>query len=236
MSFAIEARGLVKDYGEVRALDGVNLLLEEGQSMALLGPNGAGKTTFIKSLLGLIRTTEGELRIFGKNAPSEESRRELAYLPEKFSFYPYYTVEGVVNFFAELYGSSRAEVGPALERVGMSSLAKRKMKTLSKGQMQRVGVANMLVSRARLLLLDEPFSGLDPIGIKELKDLFVELHAEGKTLFFNSHILSEMERVTQHIAIVNHGKLLVQGEIKSLLAGRNLEDYFYDLVGKKGEV
>lgn len=235
MSFAIEARGLVKDYGLVRALDGVNLMLEEGQSMALLGPNGAGKTSFIKSLLGLIRTTEGELRIFGKNAPGEESRQELAYLPEKFSFYPYYTVEGVVSFFAELYGSPKNSVGPALERVGMSSLAKRKMKTLSKGQNQRVGVANMLVSRARLLLLDEPFSGLDPIGIKELKDLFVELHREGKTLFFNSHILSEMEKVTQNVAILNHGKLLVQGEIKSLLAGRNLEDYFYELIGKKGE-
>lgn len=234
MSYAIEVEGLSKSYGLTQALRSVSLKLEAGKSMALLGPNGAGKTTFIKSLLGLVNTDQGSLKIFDVKAPSPESRRHLAYLPEKFSFYPYYSVQGVVEFFADLYGRDRKLVGPALERVGMGALTKRKLKTLSKGQMQRVGVANMLVSGARLFLLDEPFSGLDPIGMKELKDLFVELKNEGVTLFFNSHILSEMEKVTQEVAILNHGELLVHGELKSLLQGKSLEDYFYQLVGKQG--
>ena len=234
MSYAIEVEGLSKSYGLTQALRSVSLKLEAGKSMALLGPNGAGKTTFIKSLLGLVNTDHGTLKIFDNLAPSPESRRHLAYLPEKFSFYPYYSVQGVVEFFADLYGRDRNLVGPALERVGMSALTKRKLKTLSKGQMQRVGGANMLVSGARLFLLDEPFSGLDPIGMKDLKDLFVELKNEGVTLFFNSHILSEMEKVTQEVAILNHGELLVHGELKSLLQGKSLENYFYQLVGKQG--
>ena len=234
MSYAIEASSVVKDYGSVRALEGVSLKLEEGKSLALLGPNGAGKTTFIKSLLGLVQVSSGELSIFGHKTPTTDSRKELAYLPEKFAFYPYYSVEGVVEFFADLYGTSRSRVGVALERVGMGQLSKRKIKTLSKGQTQRVGVAILLVSDARLFLLDEPFSGLDPIGIKELKDIFIDLRSQGKTLFFNSHILSEMERVTEEVAILNQGQLLVHGEMKSLLAGKSLEDYFYELVGKQG--
>lgn len=235
MTYAIEANNICKSYGMTEALKGVSLRLEEGRSLALLGPNGAGKTTFIKSLLGLVHHDSGTLKIFNQDAPSPESRRNLAYLPEKFSFYPYYSVQGVVEFFADLYQSDRKKVASALERVGMSGLSKRKMKTLSKGQMQRVGVANMLVSGAKLFLLDEPFSGLDPIGVKELKDLFVDLKRDGVTLFFNSHILSEMEKVTEEVAILNHGQLLVHGELKKLVQNKSLEDFFYELVGKRGE-
>lgn len=235
MTYAIEANNICKSYGMTEALRGVSLKLEEGRSLALLGPNGAGKTTFIKSLLGLVHHDSGTLKIFNQDAPSPDSRKNLAYLPEKFSFYPYYNVQGVVEFFADLYQEDRKKVGSALERVGMSGLSKRKMKTLSKGQMQRVGVANMLVSGAKLFLLDEPFSGLDPIGVKELKDLFVELKNDGVTLFFNSHILSEMEKVTEEVAILNHGQLLVHGELRKLVHNKSLEDFFYELVGKRGE-
>lgn len=231
----IEANGVTKKYGRHLALDNISLKVEEGSVFALLGPNGAGKTTFVKSLLGLVRLNKGELSLKGNNVKEAISREGVGYLPEKFSFYPYYTVYGCVAFFGKMNGISGAElhekVLDSLKKTGALEIKDKRIDSISKGQLQRTGVATLLVGDSDLLILDEPFSGLDPLGIKELKDLIQALAKdEHKTIFINSHILSEMEKICQSMAILNKGKVVVSGEINSLLKGETLEDFFYKLI------
>jgi len=231
----IEANGITKKYGRHMALDDVSLTIEKGSVFALLGPNGAGKTTFVKSLLGLVRLNKGELSLNGTSVTEATSREGVGYLPEKFSFYPYYTVYGCVAFFGKMNGISGADlhekVEEALAKTGVLELKDKKINAISKGQLQRTGIATLLVGDSELLILDEPFSGLDPLGIKELKDLIQSLaKEENKTIFINSHILSEMEKMCKTMAILNKGKIVVKGEIQSLLKGVSLEDYFYKLI------
>jgi len=231
----IEAVGVTKKYGRHLALDDINLKVEKGSVFALLGPNGAGKTTFVKSLLGLVRLNKGELTLKGNNVREATSREGVGYLPEKFSFYPYYTVYGCVAFFGKMNGISGAElhekVLESLGKTGVLEIKDKKIDSISKGQLQRTGVATLLVGDSDLLILDEPFSGLDPLGIKELKDLIQTLaRDEEKTIFINSHILSEMEKMCKSMAILDKGKVVVSGEIESLLKGESLEDFFYKLI------
>ena len=235
----VEAQGVSKNYGGKSALSSVSLSIEPGRIFGLLGPNGAGKTTFVKSMLDLVRMDAGEIKIRGVDSKSDKARNGLAFLPENFSFFPYYTVRACLLFFAELRGATekkqKAEkVDRAMERMGISSNHDQKMHTLSKGQLQRTGLASMLLGDADFLIIDEPFSGLDPVGIKELKDLLVTLKNEGKTLLLNTHLLSESERICDDIAILNNGKLIVQGDLQTLRGEKNLEDYFYQIV--KGEL
>lgn len=232
----IEAQNVSKSYGDVEALKNLSLSVEEGQAFALLGKNGAGKTTFVKSLLGLIHFQQGDLKLLGKNASTKESRMKVAYLPEKFSFFPFYTLEGVCEFYGEMKGlrgsDLKNEVHQAMDRLGIGNLKKKKVKDCSKGQLQRTGLAANLVGDNDLFILDEPYSGLDPIGIKELQELMVELRNEGKTLFINSHGLDAIEKVCDHIAILDNGELVVNGHMKTLIGNQSLLDYFYDKVGK----
>ena len=230
----VQAQNLSHSYGKFQALDGVNLEIGQGQCFALLGPNGAGKTTFVKIMLGLQFPMSGTLSLFSKLAGTPSARSSIGYLPEKFSFYPYYKVKDTLAFHAAVAGLSKQEsevaVTEALGRLKISELAHKKLSGLSKGQLQRVGLASLLLGDKQLLILDEPFSGLDPIGIKDLKDLLRELKTLGKTLFINSHILSEVEPLCDHFGILNKGKLLVAGEKNSLLKGKSLEDYFSEIV------
>ncbi len=233
--YAIEARGVNKFYGVTQALAGLDLRVKGNTIFTLLGPNGAGKTTFLKTILGLVKLQKGEISIFGKSTHEIESRGQVGYLPERFYFYPYYTVRDSVAFFMALNGVSKKDhaerVDQTLQIVGMQELAKRRLSTLSKGQLQRVGVASLLVGEKKLLLLDEPFSGLDPLGIKDFKDLIIKLKTtEGKTIFINSHILSEMERIADDFAIIDKGRCLAQNSIKSLLPGETLEDFFTSII------
>ena len=237
----IYADNVAKQFGLTKALNDLSLQVPRGSVYALLGPNGAGKTTFVKCLLGLVHRDGGELRLQGCEAKEPSARQGTAYLPEKFSFYPYYTVKGVLRLFGHLHGQ-RGEglenlIDQAIKRLDIEEIKNRKLKTLSKGQLQRTGVATLLVSQSEIFILDEPFSGLDPIGVKEMKDLFLELKKEGKTLFINSHILSEMEQLCDQVAILHQGHCLTQGPLRELLGQKSLEDYFYEHIqkAKKGQ-
>lgn len=232
----IEAQGICKNYGSVQALKDFSLKIEEGDCFALLGKNGAGKTTFVKSLLSLVNFQKGSLKLLGMDVSHKESRQQVAYLPEKFSFFPYYTLAGVCEFYGQMKGLSgqelKSSVGQAMERLGISDLMGKKVKDCSKGQLQRTGLAATLIGDNRLLILDEPYSGLDPIGIKELQDLLKDLKSQGKTLFINSHGLDSVEKVSETIAIIDKGHLVVEGKIKSLIGEGSLLDFFYEKVGK----
>ncbi|WP_372651366.1 ABC transporter ATP-binding protein [Halobacteriovorax sp.] len=231
----IVAESISKKYGKYLALDNVSLSVKKGEVFALLGPNGAGKTTFVKSLLGLVHLSEGKLLLRGKEVSDAESRVGVGYLPEKFSFHNYYTVYGCVEFFGKMNGLKGSELRDktleALDKVGVAEISTKKLDSISKGQLQRTGIATLLVSDNQLIILDEPFSGLDPLAIKELKDIIAKLASDSeRTVFINSHILSEMEKICDSMAILDKGKVLVSGKMGELLSGASLEDYFYKLV------
>ncbi len=230
----IEAHDVSKSYGSIKALNGLSLSVEKGSVCALLGPNGSGKTTFVKLILGLVRPDSGDIKINGISTENALSREGISYLPEKFNFFPYYTTLGVVKFYGMMKGLKGSEldekVNQALKLLHIEEFSSKKIKECSKGQIQRVGIASMLIGESQLLILDEPFSGLDPIGIKELKDLLLELKENGKTLFINSHILSEMEKLCDHAVILNKGEVIAQGEIKAMVGEKTLEDFFYNKV------
>ncbi|PIP94167.1 MAG: multidrug ABC transporter ATP-binding protein [Bdellovibrio sp. CG12_big_fil_rev_8_21_14_0_65_39_13] len=230
----ISATDVSKSYGSIDALHSFSLEVPEGSIFGLLGPNGAGKTTFVKILLDLVHPSSGNVSLCGLPTLDPRARATVGYLPEKYSFYPYYTVQGTVEFYAQMQGLTKASMKPAvdvaLEKAGLSELRKRKLSQLSKGQLQRIGIANLLLCPHQLLILDEPFSGLDPIGIKEFKDLMFELRKEGRTLFINSHGLAEVEQLCDEVCILNKGRKLAQGKVKDLTNGQSLEDFFYSKV------
>ena len=235
MSVAIKAQNVSKTYSpNTRALENLDLEVVEGSSFAFLGPNGAGKTTFVKSILGLVSIDKGHIELDYKDIKYESSRGNVAYLPEKFSFYPYYTAYGVLLFYAQMRGVSKERIETdcinALKKVGIEELKDKKLQGLSKGQLQRVGIATLLVGNNKILILDEPFSGIDPVGVKELRDVLISLKSEGKTLFINSHILAEIEKICDDMAIIDKGRCLVSGNLKKLIQGSSLEDYFYKTI------
>lgn len=235
---AIEIRGVKKSYGLDFSLHDIDLTVKEGQIFALLGPNGAGKTTLVKLILSLMQLDQGEISIHGISSIDARSRMGVAFLPEKFSFFPYYTVRGVLEFFGTMKGLKgevlKQQIDSALNELNITELANRKLQSLSKGQTQRTGLASLLIGENNLLILDEPFSGLDPIGMRDLKDILKKLRTQGKTIFLNSHILSEMELICDDVAILNKGEILFNGSVQSIVnKGQSLEDYFYQLVTNK---
>jgi ABC-2 type transport system ATP-binding protein len=234
----IETENLSKSYGTIPALKNISLSVKKGSCFALLGPNGAGKTTFVKSLLNLISPQEGSLKINNINSLDEKSRIGVYFLPEKFTFFSYYTVEGELDFYGRMQGLSEEEIKSqiplALRKLSIEELAKRKLNTLSKGQLQRVGLANLYMGEHELYIFDEPFSGLDPIGIKDLKEILKELRENKKSIFINSHILSEMEKICDSFGILNKGILVDSGKLVEKLEGKTLEDYFYQKVSQNG--
>jgi ABC-2 type transport system ATP-binding protein len=234
MSVFLQAKNVSKNYGRHKALENLSLSVNKGQTYALLGPNGAGKTTFVKALLGLVSYDSGEISINGRLVNDPQSRSLLAYLPEKFQFYSFDTPQKVLRFYARarnLPGTQiNSQIDRALEQVVMTDNTTKKLSKLSKGQMQRVGLASLLIGDPGLLILDEPFSGLDPIGIKELRDIIRGLKEQGKTLFINSHILAEMEKICDSLAVLDNGHCLAQGDAHDLLNSQSLENFFYNLV------
>jgi len=226
----IKATNLNKFYGATQALKNFSLSVPRGSSFALLGPNGAGKTTFVKALLDLTPIGSGTIEVNGISSLDEKCREGIAYLPEKFNFFDYYSLEEVLTFYGKMKGVGTEGLENALEKTGIADLKKRKVKTLSKGQMQRLGLACMLMGNNEIFLLDEPFTGLDPIGIKDLKVVLKDLQNAGKTLFLNSHILSEIEQICDEMAILNKGELVVQGKISELAGDSRLEDFFYEKI------
>jgi ABC-type multidrug transport system ATPase subunit len=230
----IDASNISKNYGSQQVLSGINLSIEAGKICVLLGPNGAGKTTFIKCLLNLTRLNSGSIQINGIDHRNKLSRRELAFLPEVFTFYPYYTVEETVIFFSLMHGVSQKtiheELPAALDLFHLKDIVHRNMETLSKGQAQRTALAHIFISNVPILILDEPFTGLDPIGIKLLKDILIKLRDNGKTILLSSHILSELEKFADEFIILHEGKCLAAGPLRSLKKKETLEDFFLNVI------
>ncbi len=234
----IEADNLSKSYGKIEALKNFSLGVEKGSCFALLGPNGAGKTTFVKSLLNLVTPQNGTLKINGIDSHNENSRKGVYFLPEKFTFFSYYSIYDVLDFYGKMQGLTNDEIKSripvALKKLSIEELSDRKINTLSKGQLQRAGIANLFMGEHELFIFDEPFSGLDPIGIKDLKEIIRELKESKKSIFINSHILSEMEKICDSFGIIHKGVLVDFGNLDQKLAGKSLEDYFYQKVAENG--
>ena len=226
--FVIEVRDLLKTYRtpfvrrKVEALRGVTFSMERGQIFGFVGPNGAGKTTTIRTLMGLIRPTSGRASLLGHPVPSRAARARVGFLPEAPYFYDYLTVPELLDLAGRLFGVSAGErrrrADRLIERVGLGSARNQNLKKFSKGMLQRAGLAQALMNEPELVVLDEPMSGLDPIGRKEVRDLILELRDQGTSVFFSTHILSDVEAITDRVAIVARGQLQAHGTPGDLVA------------------
>ena len=239
MDAAVEVRGLVKKYRKSgRGISGMDLDIERGATFALLGPNGAGKTTFVKCLLGLLRPNAGTIAVFGEPAANPSSREGVGFVPETPRFADFLSAREVMRLHGGLIGLS----GPALEdqidmRLEAADLldAPKRVKQFSKGMVRRLALAQALLGSPRLLVMDEPTADLDPIGRRTVRNQMAALTQAGATIILNSHQLSEVERLCDHVAIMNRGKLLGQGPIDELVPeGTDLETVFVDMVEEAG--
>jgi ABC-2 type transport system ATP-binding protein len=223
----LETIRLSKDYitgfmrKKVKALTSVSMQIRRGEVYGCLGHNGAGKTTTIKILTGLIHATSGKAFIFGKSCTDSVVRQKIGFLPEHPYFYDYLSVFELLKFYGTLFNIRKNEktkrIHYLLGRLGLEHVAKSKINTLSKGLIQRVGIAQSLINDPDLLIWDEPMSGLDPIGRKEVKDLILELKEEGRTLFISSHVLPDMEIVCDRVAILVKGHLVYESYIENII-------------------
>jgi len=206
---------------QVHAVRGVSFAVQPGEIFGFLGPNGAGKTTTIRTLMGLIRPTSGVARIFGHEVPSREARAKLGFLPEAPYFYDYLTISELIDLAGRLFGMSvgerRARASSLIELVNMKHAADKPLKSYSKGMLQRAGIAQALVHDPDLVVMDEPMGGLDPVGRKEVRDIVLNLRDQGKTVFFSSHILADVEAVADRIAIIAGGRLKDVGTLRELI-------------------
>jgi ABC-2 type transport system ATP-binding protein len=231
MTTAIEIDNLTKDYEtgfwrkrRVRALDGLSLTVESGQIFGFLGANGAGKTTTLKLLMRLIFPTAGAARILGCDINDIAMHARIGYLPENPYFYDYLTAREFLNYCGELFGLDRTtrehRTNELLTRVNLETKGwDRQLRKFSKGMLQRVGLAQALVNDPEIVFLDEPMSGLDPVGRREVRDLIASLRTQGKTVFMCSHILSDIEVLCDSVAILKHGRLAHAGSLAELRAG-----------------
>jgi ABC-2 type transport system ATP-binding protein len=220
---AIAIDGLRKEYGRKVALHDLTLEVQPGEVFGFLGPNGAGKTTTVKILLGLVRPTGGQARIFGRSTMDPEARRQVGYLPENFRFQEWLTGIELLELHADLADLSRAErerrIPEVLRLVGLGERGADRIKSYSKGMLQRIGLAQAIVHNPRLVLLDEPTSALDPIGRRDVRDMIRALSARGMTVFLNSHLLSEVELVCDRVAIIDRGQVVQSGRLDDLISG-----------------
>jgi ABC-2 type transport system ATP-binding protein len=225
---ALETIELTKDYRlgfwrnrVKRALDQLNLRVEAGEVFGLLGPNGAGKTTTLKLLFRLIFPTSGTAHILGKRLDDTSVRFRVAYLPENPSFYEHLTAEEFLNYVASLFGLSAAErcrrLGGLIEQLGLSASRHVPLRRFSKGMIQRLGIAQALINDPDLVFLDEPMSGLDPLGRREVREVILRLKERQKTVFFSTHILADAETLCDRVAVLHHGRLQGCGELNKIL-------------------
>ena len=223
---AIETLGLVKRYGRTIALDGLTMRVPAGAVFGFLGPNGAGKTTAVKLLLGLARPTAGQASLLGRPAGDREARRRVGYLPELFRYQAWLTGREVLGVHCRLAGLDRTTWAPqidaALHAAGISDRAGDRVGGYSKGMQQRLGLAVALLGDPAVIFLDEPTSALDPVGRLEMRHLLHDLRQRGTTIFLNSHLLTEVERVCDRVVILDHGRVVAEGPLAELLAERHL--------------
>ncbi|HEY8561581.1 MAG TPA: ABC transporter ATP-binding protein [Pyrinomonadaceae bacterium] len=226
----IEIENLTKDYEigfwkkkKVRALDQLTLSVEGGQIFGFLGGNGAGKTTTIKILMSLIFPTDGRARILGEDISNVRMHSRIGYCPENPYFYDYLKATELMNYFGELFGYDHArrkrKTEELLTKVGLEEKAwNRQLRKFSKGMLQRVGLAQALINEPEIVFLDEPMSGLDPIGRREIRELIADLRERGTTVFMSTHILSDIEALCDKVAILRKGKLAATGKLDDLLS------------------
>ena len=229
MSYIVEIENLTKDYEvgfwkkkKVRALDSLTLNVEGGQIFGFLGGNGAGKTTTIKILMSLIFPSEGKARILGEDISNVKMHARIGYCPENPYFYDYLTASELMNYFGELFGLDAAKrkrkTEELLTKVGLEEKDwNKQLRKFSKGMLQRVGLAQCLINEPEIVFLDEPMSGLDPIGRREIRELIAELRTQGTTVFMSTHILSDIEALCDNVAILRGGKLAATGKLDDLL-------------------
>jgi ABC-2 type transport system ATP-binding protein len=230
MNHIIEIENLSKDYEvgfwkkkKVRALDGLNLQVESGQIFGFLGGNGAGKTTTIKILMRLLFPTTGTARILGSDISDVKMHTRIGYCPENPYFYDYLKARELMNYFGELFGLNPAQRNKKTEelltRVGLDEKDwNKQLRKFSKGMLQRVGLAQALINEPEIVFLDEPMSGLDPVGRREIRELIAELREKGTTVFMSTHILSDIEALCDNVAILRKGKLAATGNLDDLLS------------------
>jgi ABC-2 type transport system ATP-binding protein len=233
----IVVEGLVKRFGRVLALNGIDFDVPSATVLGLLGPNGAGKTTTMNVLLGYVNPTGGAAYLFDVNVREPIARQRIGYLPELTYYYKFLTVEELLRFYARIFEIPKAEVEPRIDQllklVELDHARKRPIRTYSKGMQQRAGLAQALINNPDLLLLDEPTSGLDPLGRMKVREIIQRLKNEGKTVFFSSHELGEVETICDRVAILHQGELKVEGRVTDLVNQYqcNLEQVFLKVVG-----
>ena len=224
---AIEILGLEKTYmvgfwrkQPKRALQPLHLTVEEGEIFGFLGPNGAGKTTTLKMLMGLVFPTSGTARILGRDWTDPEIKAQIGFLPEQPYFYDYLTAHELLDYYGQLSGvpakDRRRRVEEVLQRVGLTDIKGVQLRKFSKGMLQRAGIAQAILHNPKLVFFDEPMSGLDPLGRREVRDLMEQLKQEGKTVFFSTHILSDAEALCDRVAIIHKGELRGVGAVEDL--------------------
>ena len=232
MADAIRIQDLRKDFrlGFIpkthKILKGITFAVREGEIFGYLGPNGAGKTTTIKCLLGLIRPDAGTIEILGRSHLSPRSREPLGFLPENPYFYDYLTAREFLSFTADLFGIGRPEkrerIAKLLALVGLERAADLPLRKFSRGMLQRAGLAQALINEPKLVILDEPLGGMDPIGRKEIRDIIVRFKDQGRTVFFTSHILQDIEMICDRVAIIVGGRIVKEGALRDLVSERVL--------------
>jgi len=219
----IETRNLRKVFGSKAAVEDLTLTVEPGEVFGFLGPNGAGKTTAVKLLLSLVYPTSGEGWLLGKPLGSPEVRGKVGFLPEHFRFHEWLRADEFLSLHASLYqmevAAAQHRIAELLDLVGLTPHASKRLRTYSKGMLQRIGLAQALLNQPELVILDEPTSGLDPVGRRLVRDIIRDLRQKGVTIFLNSHLLSEVEITCDRVAFIKHGRVLQTSALQSLVAG-----------------
>jgi ABC-2 type transport system ATP-binding protein len=233
---AVDLHHVSKKYRRVEALRGIEMRVRRGEIFGLLGANGAGKSTLVKIMMTVVRPTRARGTVLGRAVGHKPTLAKVGYLPENHRFPDYLTGRQVLDFFAAMAKvdrrTRRRRASELLDRVGLQKWGKARVRTYSKGMQQRLGLAQALMNDPQLLVLDEPTDGLDPVGRREVREILRELRERGKTVFLNSHLLGEVERVCDRVAILSHGEVVSQGTIDELTAGS--ERYEIELQGAPG--
>ena len=233
-AFAVDIEGVRKNFGGLRALDGVNLHIKPGEIYGLLGPNGAGKTTLIRAIVGLVGPDAGTVTVLGRRMPDVDNLRNVGYMTQQAALYPGLSVEENVQFFAAINGADEAGVTDVLKLVSLDDRRKSVVATLSGGMRQRLSLACALVHKPKLLLLDEPTVGVDPQLRVQFWEDFRRMAANGTTIIVSSHVMDEAERC-QRLGLIQYGRLLAEGspnEVRAQAGTSNLEDAFLKLAGE----
>lgn len=240
MEDVVRLEAVSKAFGDVHAVNGLSLHVRKGEILGFLGANGAGKTTTIKMLLGFFPPDAGQVSVLGGDPCVPGTRRKIGFMPETAYYYPYLNIRELLSFYGGLCGLSAAEIRlrseELIERVGLAEAGGRLLRTYSKGMLQRAGIAQALLHDPDLLILDEPFTGLDPLARIQFRDMILEFREQGKTVFFSSHELSEAELICDRVAILKQGGLVMCGAVSEVAGdGRqNLERIFLKVLGAVG--